>query len=78
MSRAMHTYYNDDDGLCIIRDIYDREPPACARCGLREVCKHDLAATIVERVMAKIDKQIERREFWEEYGEELYEDIGEV
>lgn len=78
MSRAVHTYYDDEDGLCIIRDIYDREPPKCARCGLREVCKHDLTIDDINRVMAKIDKQIERQEFWEEYGEELYDEIGEV
>lgn len=73
MSRAVHTYYEDENGLCIIRDIYDREPPQCARCGLRNVCKHDLTMDAIERVMAKIDQQIARGEFWEDYEEELYD-----
>ena len=78
VSRAVHTYYEDDEGLCIIRDIYARRNPKCQRCGLREVCKHDLTLDDIERVMAKIDRQIARGEFWEEYGEELYDEIGEV
>ena len=78
MSRAIHTYYEDENGICIIRDIYARRQPECTICGLREVCKHDLTLDAIERVIDRIDRQSARGEFWENYGADLFDEYGEV
>ena len=67
-----HEPYSDEK-LCIIRDIFEIYPPECEQCGLRRVCEHELTEERLERVIDQIRRQINRREFWEEYGEELYD-----
>ena len=59
--------------VCIIRDLYERRAPECAKCGLRKVCNTPMPEDELERVLDQINHNIARREYFEDLNE-FYDD----
>ena len=73
VERIMANDGDFDEKICIIRDIYERHQPKCEKCPLRAVCgDRSLTEEQIDRVVARLNKLMYRRDYWEE-NEELYE-----
>lgn len=59
--------------VCIIREYYEVNPPPCEKCGLRRVCQSNLTEEQIDRVRERINRNMYRREFWEDLNE-FYDD----
>lgn len=63
----------EEEKICIIRDIYERRPPDCEACRLRDICDRNLTEEQLDLVLDQINRNIYRREYWEDNEAELYE-----
>lgn len=64
---------NGDEQVCIPRDYFGANNMNCERCGLRWICHDRVSQAAVDIIVEHIRERQYRSEFWEEYGEELYE-----
>ena len=64
----------DGEQICIIRDIYERIPPECERCGLRRFCESPRSDDDINKLMVHIERNIFRRDFFDQMEEDGYYD----
>lgn len=63
----------DGEIICIVRDIYEINPPECEKCVLRKVCNMKLSEIQLDAVIDRINRNIFTREFYESLNE-YYDD----
>lgn len=64
----------DGEQLCVIRDLYDKIPPECQRCGLLRFCEEPRTDDDIESLMIQIGRNQYRNEFFEIAEEDGYYD----
>ena len=64
---------NGEECVCIPRDYFGVKNIPCERCRLYKLCWDTVSQEMVDLIVEYIRKERAIREFWEEYGEELYQ-----
>ena len=64
----------DGEQICIIRDMYERIPPACERCGLMRFCESPRSSEDISKLIVRIGRDGFRRDFFEQMEEDGYYD----
>lgn len=66
--------YRDGEQYCIIRDLFERIPPECNKCGLLRFCEEPRSNDDIESLLIRVGRNMYRNEFFEIAEEDGYYD----
>ena len=64
----------DGEQLCIVRDIYEKVPPACDVCGLLRFCEKPRSEEDIDKLLVEIGRRRFRREYFEQMEDAEYDE----
>lgn len=64
----------DGEQVCIIRNLYERIPPECMKCGLLRFCESPRSDEDISKLMVQIGRNGFRRDFFDQMEEDGYYD----
>ena len=62
----------DGELYCVIRDLYEQNPPECNECGLLRFCERPRSAEDIDKLQVRVGRNAHRREFFEQMEDDGY------